>query len=267
MRLSPYSLSRRLMKRFITNKYVLTILGCFLFLGIWIAISLIVNDTKMIFPDPLSTAKETFRILGKSYVYKCIGWTMYRMLIGFTISFAFALLLGIFAGHFRWLKTLMGPTIIAIKSVPTAALVFLFLIVSGARYAPIYIVILISFPILYESISAGISNVPDELIQSSKVDGARWYDIAFKIRLPLAIPYVLVGIASSFALSFKIEIMAEIITGDTRNGLGSAISAAQKNDPSNMTPIFAYSLVAIVFILLITLLEDIATRYMKKKIG
>ncbi len=254
------------MKKFITNKYVLTILGCFLFLTIWIVISLVVNDTKMIFPDPLSTVKETFRILSKQYVYKCIGWTMYRMLIGFTISFISALIFGIFAGHFKWLKTLLNPIIIALKSIPTAALIFLFLIISGARYAPIYIVVLISFPILYEAISAGISNVPSELIEASRVDGAKWYDIAFKIRLPMSLPYILVGIASSFALSFKIEIMAEIITGDTRNGLGSAISAAQKSDPSNMTVIFAYSLIAIVFILLITILEDLATKYLKKKI-
>lgn len=255
------------MKKFIINKYVLTILGCFLFLAIWILISLIVNDTKMIFPDPLSTIKETFRILSKQYVYKCIAWTMYRMLIGFTISFACALIFGILAGHFDWLKTLLNPIVIALKSIPTAALVFLFLIVSGARYAPIYIVILISFPILYESISAGIHNVPNEMIEASKVDGAKWYDMAFRIRLPLAIPYILVGIASSFALSFKIEIMAEIITGDTRNGLGSAINAAQKSDPSNMTTIFAYSLIAIVFILLITIIEDLSTKYLKRKIS
>ena len=255
------------MKRFITNKYVLTILGCILFLAIWIIISLAVNDTKMIFPDPLSTLKETFKILSTSYVYKCIGWTMLRMLIGFTSAFALALIFGIFAGHFPSFRTLMKPIIVVIKSVPTAALVFLFLVILGARYAPIFVVILISFPILYEAITAGIANVPQEVIDSSKVDGATWKEIAFTIRLPLSLPYILVGIASSFALSFKIEIMAEIITGDTRNGLGSAISATQKSDPSNMVTIFAYSLIAIIFIMFITILEDIATRYLKKRIG
>ena len=113
------------MKKFITNKYVLTILGCILFLVIWISISAIVNDTKMIFPDPLSTVQESFRILSTSYVYHCLAWTMYRMLIGFSISFVAALLFGVFAGHFSWLKTMLKPIIIALKSVPTAALIFL----------------------------------------------------------------------------------------------------------------------------------------------
>lgn len=252
------------MKRFITNKYVLTIIGCILFFVIWLLISLIVNETKMVFPDPWSTIQETGKILSTSYVYRCIGWTLLRMLIGFSASFIIALIFGILAGHFPAIRTILNPIVLAIKSIPTAALVFLFLVVSGARYAPIYIVVLISLPILYESIAAGIANIPEEIHDASRIDGGGFWRIATKIRLPLALPYILVGIASSFALSFKIEIMAEIITGDTKNGLGSAISAAQKNDPSNMVPIFAYSLIAIIFILIITIIEDVVTRILKK---
>ena len=252
------------MKKFITNKYVLTILGCLLFFLIWILISVSVGETTMIFPDPIKTFVEAGNILSTSYVYKCLGWTMLRMVIGFAVSFILAMVFGVLAGHFKHLKTLFNPIIIALKSIPTAALVFLFLVISGARYAPIYVVILISFPILYEAISAGISNIPDQIIDACKVDGSRFLSTALKIRLPLSMPYIFVGIASSFALSFKIEIMAEIITGDTRFGLGSAISMAQKNDPSNMVPIFAYSLIAIVFILIVTIFEDLVTRLVKK---
>ena len=251
-------------KTFITNKIVLTLLGSILFFVIWLLISLAVGETTLIFPDPLSTFKEAFRILSSSYVYKCLGWTMLRMVIGFSVSFIAALIFGVLAGHFSSLKTLFNPIMIALKSIPTAALVFLFLVVSGARYAPIYVVVLISFPILYESISAGISNVPEEIIEASRIDGSYGLSTALKVRLPLSIPYILVGIASSFALSFKIEIMAEVITGDTRYGIGSAINAAQKNDPSNMVPIFAYSLIAIIFIMIVTIIEEIVTKKIKQ---
>lgn len=252
------------MKKFITNKYVLTILGSILFLVIWIIISYSFDNRTMIFPDPFKTFVEAGKVLTKGYIYQCISWTMLRMLIGFTSAFAIALVFGIIAGHFPSAKTFLNPIIVALKSIPTAALVFLFLVISGARFAPIFVVILISFPILYEAISAGIANVPKEVIDAAEVDGAGWKRIALNIRLPLATPYILVGIASSFALSFKIEIMAEIITGDTKYGLGSAISAAQKNDPSNMVPIFAYSLIAVIFILIITIIEDLIVKSFKK---
>lgn len=189
---------------------------------------------------------------------------MLRMFIGFGISFILALIFGLLAGHIPQLKILFNPILIVLKSIPTAALVFLFLVVSGARYAPIYVVIMISFPILYEAIAAGISNIPQEIINSSLVDGSHGLSTMLRIRLPLSVPYIIVGVASSFALSFKIEIMAEIITGDTSHGLGSAIAYAQRNDPGNMVPIFAYSLIAIIFILLITIVEDVVTRLVKK---
>ena len=159
------------------------------------------------------------------------------------------------------------PTIIALKSIPTATLLFLFLVLVGAKYAPIFIVILISYPILYESFVGGIENIDENIINALKLDGENSLKNIVKVKIPLAIPYVLVGIASSFALSFKIEIMAEILTGDTKEGLGAAILAAQKNDPTNMIPIFAYSLIAIIFILIIDLIANFVKKRANKAVS
>lgn len=70
---------------------------------------------------------------------------------------------------------------------------------------------------------------------------------------------------SSFALSFKIEIMAEVLTGYTRNGLGSAIQYARTSNPSDMATIFAYALIAIIIMLIVSLIEEIVKRQMAKR--
>ena len=59
-----------------------------------------------------------------------------------------------------------------LKSVPTAAVVFLFVVLVSPRQAPILVTMLISFPILFEAISSGIKNVPEGPIQAAKIDGA-----------------------------------------------------------------------------------------------
>lgn len=81
----------------------------------------------------------------------------------------------------------------------------------------------------------------------------------------MAVPYIIVSMISSFALSFKIEIMAEVITGYTRNGLGSVIHFTQVDDPSNMAGIFAYALLAIILMLLVSLLEEIIKQLFNRK--
>ena len=85
------------MKKFITKIKFEYILGIVLFLTIWFLISFIVDEKTMIFPDPISTFKETFRILKTNYVYKCLSESLIRLIIGFGISFILALVFGIIA--------------------------------------------------------------------------------------------------------------------------------------------------------------------------
>ena len=137
----------------------------------------------------------------------------------------------------------------------------MFLVLSGARFAPIYIVFLLSFPILYEAIAGGINSIPQEVKDSMKLDATGFTRGILKVKLPLALPYVIVGLTSSFALSLKTEIMAEIITGDTNYGLGCAISAYRNMDPTDLTPIFAIALIALVFVLIIDLIGMMINRH------
>ena len=83
--------------------------------------------------------------------------------------------------------------------------------------------------------------------------------------MPLSLPYLLVGIESSFALSFKTCIMAEIIAGDTNYGLGSMITAFRSIVPANLTPIFSITLIAIVIVLLINLISAMIHKLSNKQ--
>lgn len=248
------------MRKSTSNKYIELITGIALVLVIWIAIALAMDETTMIFPDPWKTVVETVRLLGKPYTWSCIGNTFLRMIIGFCIAFGCAIVFGLLAGNIPFLKGVFKPMIEVLKSIPTAALVFMFLVLVGARKAPILLVILISFPILYEAVVGGITNIDKSIMMAARVDGAKGLRLFTRIQLPSIASYLSVGIASSFGLSFKIEIMAEILTGDTKNGLGSAILAAQRNDPSNMIPIFAYSLIAIVFVAIVSIITHFAKK-------
>ena len=251
------------MRKFISNKFTLFTLGILFVIALWFILSWCFDINGGIFPSPVETFTKFGELLIDPYSYKCLGYTFLRMLIGFAISFAFALVLGILAGNHDWLYEFLKPLMVVIKSIPTVALVFLFVVMVTPRNAPIFVVIIICFPILYEAVRGGIKKVDKEIIQASEVDGANYLKKVLCIKLPLSIPYIIVGIASSFSLSFKIEIMAEVITGYTRNGLGSVIHYVQQEDPTNLTGVFAYALFAIIFMLLLSLLEQVIKHVFK----
>ena len=251
------------MKRFITNKFTLFSLGVIFVIALWIICSLLFDKNGAIFPNPLVTVQRFGTILTEPQTYISLGYTFLRMLIGFAISFLLALIVGMLAGNHQKLYQLLKPLMVVLKSVPTVAFVFVFIVMSNAREAPIYVVFVICFPILYEAVVGGFQNIDKDVIDASKVDGASYIKGAVFVKFPLAIPYIIVGIVSSFALSFKIEIMAEVITGSTKNGLGSSINYAYSQ--AEMPNVFAYSLLVIIFMLLVTLLEDVIRQLMKKK--
>ena len=247
--------------KFTLNKKIFNILGLVAFVFLWQLLSLHVGENSFIFPSPLVTFKKAIEILKDAYVYKCLAQTMQRMFLGFIGAFVLALLFGVVAGNNEKIEELFKPTMTVLKSVPTASLVYLFLVLVGSRQTPLFIVILISFPILYESVVGGVKATPNILLEACDIDGTSSIQKILYIRLPLSIPYIIVGIVSTFSLSLKIEIMAEVITGYTRLGLGSAILAAQKSDPTDLTTVFGYSIIAI----LIMLVFDYVLAYIKKK--
>lgn len=254
------------MKKFITaltSNVSLYIFGIFFVFAIWYVISISQGYGNLVFPNPFDTFKETGNLLSRAYIYKCIGWSALRTLIGFSISFVAAFILGILAGLYPKLLTFLKPLMIVLKSAPTAAFVFLFLILSGSRFAPVYIVIILAFPILYESVVGGIRSITPEINNALKVDSGRFFYTLIKVKIPLSFRYIAVGLASSFALSFKTSIMAEIVAGDTNYGLGSAITSYRSMDPTNLVPIFAITLIAIVIILFV----DLLSTFVKVKIG
>lgn len=232
---------------------LLTFSGIVILLLGWIIISSCISNNSMIFPDPIVTFKETISLLGKTYTYKCIWQSFLKTIIGFAMSFVLALVLGIVAGNIPEFKRVFAPFFSVLKSIPTASLVFLFLVLVGAKNAPILMVQLICLPIIYEAVVHGFENIDKSIQQAALIDGAPLLKRITHIFVPIITPYIFVGIVSSFSLSFKIEIMAEVISGSTSEGLGSIISYYQKYNPTDMVPIFSYSLIAIIIVAILSL--------------
>ena len=245
------------MKRFITNKIVLYILGFLFLIGLWFIVSLCIDSNSMVFPNPIVTFGRMFQLLGIGDTYRYLGFSLIRLLIGFVISFIVAFLLGMLVNNNEHLYNFFTPLITFFKAAPTATFVFLFIILIGAKNAPVFVVFTVTMPILYESVVGAFRSTDKAILAAAEIDGANKFKRMVKVQIPLGIPMISVGIASTFAMAFKIEIMAEIITGFTNGGLGSMIHNSQVVNPTDLTDMFAYSLMAIILVLIITILTSV----------
>lgn len=255
------------MKKSTLNKTFIYLFGTLFIIVLWTIISFFFDENDLIFPSLFKVLTYAFNLLHNSYFYLCLFKTLYRVLIGFIISLLLALFFGTFSGISDNFRYFIEPTITFIRSVPTAPLILILLVAIGALNAPIYIVIFTSFPVLYESTYNGYANVNKNIKDIFKLDCGNSIVAFVKIFFPSAIPYILVGIVSSFGLSFKIEIMAEVLIGSSMPGLGSAISTVQRIDPTNVVGISAYAIIAVIIVLVIDLALKPISSIFKDKIS
>lgn len=243
------------MKKFITNRYTLTFIGVVLFFILWYLIYVIVGQNIYVFPGPLTTIKRSFELFGDAYLYKCIWGSLYRMVIGFASASILAIIIGMIVGNHIKLKHVFNPTMIALRSIPTAAIVFLLLHLAGFNNAAPYVVGVIVFPMVYEATVSGYQNIDQKVLMAMRIDGNNHLQQNFKVKLPLSMPYIAVGLTTSFALSFKIEIMAETLTSTSKSyGLGRAIAVSFANQTDGLISTFAYAFVAILIMMIVSLI-------------
>jgi len=249
--------------KILRNKYFVFFLGFLFLIGVWFLISALVDENGMIFPSPFKTLKLMFELLGKKATYRYLGFSVSRLVIGFVIAAILAFLLGIIVNNNDALYNFFTPLITFFKAAPTATFVFLFIVLSPAKNAPALVVVTMTFPILYESVVSALRSTDKTVLEAAKMDGANKMRTLFLVQLPLGMPFISLGLLSTFGMAFKVEIMAEIITGITKGGLGTMISTWRNLDATDLTPMFAYSMMAIFLVLIVS----ISTSILKSKIG
>ena len=251
--------------KILRNKNLMFLFGFLFLIGVWFLVSALIDLNNMIFPSPLNTFVRMFELLGKKSTYTYLGFSILRLIIGFLASFLLAFLLGILVNNNEALYNFFTPVITFLKAAPTATFVFIFLVLFSGRNAPAWVVILMTFPILYESVVSALKSTPEEIIEASKIDGASKLKSLIRIQIPLGIPFITLGLLSTFGMAFKVEIMAEIITGITKGGIGTMIRISNLNDGTDLTNMFAYSLIAILLVLVVSFLASLFKNKVIKK--
>lgn len=239
------------------NKYFMFFLGFLFLIGVWFLVSLIIDLNNMIFPSPYATFKLMFELLGKKATYRYLGFSILRLVIGFSVSFVLAFLLGMLVNNSEILYNFFTPIITFLKAAPTATFVFLFLVLFGGRNAPAFVVVVMTFPILYESVVSGLRSTSQSMLDAAQIDGAGKFKTLIKVQIPLGMPFISLGLLSTFGMAFKVEIMAEIITGITKGGIGTMIKISNLLDGTDLTAMFAYSLMAIILVLIVSVTASI----------
>lgn len=167
-----------------------------------------------------------FSLIGIFFIQTMNLWpetisTLSLIITAAAIALLFGLPLGILAAKFQPVSAVMRPILDLMQTMP--AFVYLIPSVLFFRIGEVPAVIstiIFSMPPVIRLTELGIRQVPEDLVEAGESFGSFWYQMLFKIQLPLATPTIMAGINQCIMLSLSMVVIASMIGG---GGLGSVV--------------------------------------------
>ncbi|ACI92778.1 taurine transport system permease protein TauC [Afipia carboxidovorans OM5] len=159
-------------------------------------------------------------------LFLAIGWSCYRVFMGFGLGMLLAVPLGVAIGWSRVCEDLFNPIVEILRPIPPLAWIPLSIIWLGVGFKSVLFITTLGsfFPILVATI-AGVRNVDRRMIEFARTLGASTGQILLKVVIPAAMPQTFVGMRIAVGFSWMVVVAAEMIS--VKYGLGWLIWKAR----------------------------------------
>lgn len=181
-------------------------------------------------PSPGEVVSQIKSLWFDAALTRSVGYSLGRILLGFALSIAVGVPLGIAAGCFRGIDAALRPHTLFLRNIPIAALIPLTLVWFGlGEMQKIFFIFIATVGFVIYDTTRAVLDVPENFVETAYTLGATDREVVAKVLVPLALPDVVNSLRLLFGLAFGYIVLAELI--DAKFGLGYIIQNAQRRGP------------------------------------
>jgi ABC-type nitrate/sulfonate/bicarbonate transport system permease component len=176
-------------------------------------------------PAPTDVARAAIPMFRSGEMLQHISISVVRVLVGFTLGSALAIVVGVFMGRLRVVYELLDPIVEIMRYLSPTAMIPIAVIWFGIGETSKYFLIFWGcfFFVLINTI-AGVLHAPLARERAARCLGANSLQVFVLVVIPSAVPYIVTGMRIAMATAMMSIIPAEMLAADS--GLGYLLQTA-----------------------------------------
>lgn len=229
-------------------------------LGVWALVARLHIWPPYLFPPPWSVAESLWAGFSDHSFWIGIAVTMKRMVIGYSISVALGMILGLAVASNKFLEQTLGGLLVSLQSLPSICWIPLAVLWFGlTEKAILFVVLMGSLLSVTIAMEDGRKQMPKIFGMAGRNLGARGFRLFWSVLLPASLPFVVSGLKQGWAFGWRSLIQAEMIFLSL--GLGQLLMMGR--DLNDMSQVLA---VMILIIMLGYFVDGLIFRTMERKL-
>lgn len=182
------------------------------FIGIWQLVFLLNIWPKVALPSPAMVSSSFEELVQDMTLISGIIVTMYRLLIGFSISVILGIGIGLAMVKFPGFGKTMSSFAVGLQSFPSVAWVpFAILLIGLNDFGILFVVIMSSVFSVMMSTYSGVRNIPHIYVRAARNMGAKGFSLFWYLMIPAATPSLLIGLKQAWSFAWHALIGAEML--------------------------------------------------------
>lgn len=194
----------------LNNSRFRTVISVIFWLMVWEIISQIIGR-QVLLASPWDTIKTLGSLLLDGAFWHTVFSSLIRIFLGFLSAVLIGTILAVFAAWNSWVKTVLHPLMVLIKSTPVASFIILVLLWFGSSWLASIISFLMVLPVIFTNVLNGIESTDRKLLEMAQVFKLSFRKRVISIYLHSVMPFFLSALSIAAGMAWKSGIAAEVI--------------------------------------------------------
>lgn len=201
-------------------------------LGLWTILAKLKIWPSYLFPTPWGVTAELYNGFQDHSYWIAIVVSMKRVLLGYGVSVALGMILGLGITSSKFLEETMGGLLVSLQSLPSICWWPVALLWFGFNQnAILFVVVMGSLLSVTIAMEDGRKQMPKIYAMAGRNLGARGFQLFWYVLLPASLPYIVTGLKQAWAFAWRSLITAEMLYVSL--GLGQVLMMGRETSNTN----------------------------------